>query len=347
MKIKLGILEQDINYLKRISTALNNKYSDKIEVYMYTKKELAIQEVSEKALDILLVSEEMDITEYSLAEKCTLAYLTEKSDVQTIGEYKAVGKYQKLDSIYKDILSMYSDNSQYNSGENIESDSSTILLFATPCGGTGSSSMALATSIYLSKSGKKVLYLNLEKLGNNDLLLQGEGQHTLSDIIFALKSKKGNISLKLESCVRKDISGVHYYAAPQSALDLMELSPAEELELISYIKQNTEYDYIVIDKEFDMSNEHRNIQEMARKVLWVSDGSQVANNKIDRAFGALKTIDWDVNKISIIYNKYSNKTSQAVDTDIFEIGGAPRFEGATPKQTLEKLAVLELHKQLM
>ena len=45
MKIKLALLDSDVNYLNRIVNAFNTKYAEKFEIYSFTKYENAIAEL--------------------------------------------------------------------------------------------------------------------------------------------------------------------------------------------------------------------------------------------------------------------------------------------------------------
>lgn len=350
MKIKLGILESDLNYLQRINTALTNKYAEKLEIYMYTKKELLVEELASKSIDVLLISENIAIDIEALDSKCSVAYLSEKSEVQTINERAAISKYQKVDTIYKDILGMYSENATHILDNGLDHQSGDIILFGSPCGGVGSSSLAMASSIKLTKMGYRVLYLNLEKLGDTSTMFDADEQHTLSDVIFALKSKKANMHIKLESCLCQDSKGVCYFASANSPLDVMELTTEEELELVNYIKQNGEYDYIIIDKEFGLDDKYINMLKVSNCGIWVSDGSHAANIKIRKAYEVLQILmkdKMDERKLGLIYNKFSSKTGKSVDVQIKEIGGAPKFEGGTVTQTINKLVEMEFYKHMI
>ena len=43
MKLKVAILDNDINYLDRLTSTFNSKYADKLEVYSFTEKEKVIE----------------------------------------------------------------------------------------------------------------------------------------------------------------------------------------------------------------------------------------------------------------------------------------------------------------
>lgn len=54
MRIKLAILENDQNYLKRIVSVFSTKYADKLEVYSFTDRELAFQTLDKSRIDVFL-----------------------------------------------------------------------------------------------------------------------------------------------------------------------------------------------------------------------------------------------------------------------------------------------------
>ena len=95
-----------------------------------------------------------------------------------------------------------------------------MLLHLCLAGGTGTSSMAAACTCSKGR-GNNVLYLNLEKFGSSDVFFSGEGQFDLSDIIFALKGRKANLAMKLQSCVKKATCvGEISFQTIQTALDI-------------------------------------------------------------------------------------------------------------------------------
>jgi hypothetical protein len=54
------------------------------------------------------------------------------------------------------------------------------------------------------------------------------------------------------------------------------------------------------------------------------------------------------NRISLIYNKFSNKTSKEVgDFGLRSIGGAPRYEHASTQQILAQLAPMDMFNKII
>jgi len=175
----------------------------------------------------------------------------------------------------------------------------------------------------------------------------------MSDLIFALKSKKTNLHLKLESCVKQDPCGVHFYSQTKVALDMMELSTEEILKLLSEIQLMGEYDYIIIDADFSFSADSLKLYREARDIVLVGDGSELSNSKIRRAYEALSIMEQNadaplMNRMNFMYNKASSKTGQTIEIQgLREIGGAPKYERATTAQILAQLAPMELFDKIL
>lgn len=353
MRIKLAILEKDQSYLSRIVSAFNTKYADKFEIYSFTDPTIALSTLDSSRIDVFVASDSFDIDVSALPNRCGFAYFVDSSDIDTVRDQRAISKFQKADLIYKQILSVYSEKAGNVSGLKFGDESAKIIAFCSPCGGVGTSSMAASAAKYFAAKNNKTLYLNFEKFGSPDLFFNGEGQFDMSDIIFALKSKKTNLSLKLESCVKQDVSGVYFYSQPKVALDVHELKTEDIIRLISEVKLTGAYDYIILDLDFTINIEELNIVRQSHSIVWVSDGSEIANTKVFRAYESLNIIDQNndssiMNRISLLYNKFSNKTGKSIDNlNIKSIGGAPRYEHATTTQVIEQLCKLEVFNKII
>lgn len=344
MKVKLAILDSDANYLSRIASVFGEKYSDKLEVYSFTDADVALSTLSNEKIDVFIAEDTFNIDFEQIPRRCGFAYFVDSADVNSVNGQRAICKFQKADTIYKLILSIFSENSGNLSMGKTDRDKGKIIAFASPCGGTGTSSMAAACAIYFAAQGKKVLYMNLERFGASDVFFAADGQFDMSDIIFAVKSKKANLALKLESCVKLDQSGVYFYSSSKIALDMMELGGDEIRYLISAIKTIGFYDYIIVDMDFDIREEIIKIFQQANEWVWVTDGSETSNLKVSRAYASLAISEQQMDiavteRIALIYNKFSNKTGRTVGNPALNsIGGVPRYEHAALKEVVAHLA---------
>ena len=353
MKFKLAILERDQNYLNRIVNVFSTKYADKCQIYSFTDMEMALATLETEKIEVLVASDVFEINVKKLPKRCGFAYFVDSADVETINDQPAICKFQKADLIYKQILSIYSENAGKISGLKLGNDSSKILFFQAVSGGAGASSMAAACAMRYAAKGKKTLYLNLERFGSANVFFHAEGQFNMSDLIFALKSNKANMAMKLESYVKQAENGVFFYDQAENALDVMELKVDDIKTLISKLQVAGSYEYIIVDMDFSLSTDALRLYRDGHTIVWVADGSEISNMKLDRAFKAISTREEHAdspltNRLALIYNKFSNKTCKMLaDIGIRFIGGVPRFEHATSIQVLEQLSKNDMFDKIM
>lgn len=347
MKIKLAILENDVNYLNRIVSAFSTKYSDKLQIFSFTNIELAITTIQNEKIDILIASDFFEVDTDIIPARCSFAYFVNNSDIEFVNEQRAICKFQKAELIYKQILSIYSENASTLSGFKF-ADACNITIFSSPCGGVGTTTVAAAYAMHLARKGKKPLFLSFDCFDSSDNFFSGDGQFTVSDLIFALKRKNSNLAMKIESYVKRDVSNVFFFSKPKYALDMLELSFDEKMFLLEELKKLGLYDNIVLDLGFGLGKENLEFYMKAQNIIMVSDGGVVANEKVKNAYTALLMIDnsFDVsiaNRVSLIYNRFSSKNGAFVDCpELKNLGGAPVFAQAAVRQIMEYLAQSEV-----
>lgn len=358
--IKLALLDNDANYLNRFVAAFNAKYADKFEIHSFTDAEYAMQNILTSKIDFFIADADLNVDVAKILERCCFAYFVSDSSIDKINGYDAVGKFQKTESIYKRILNLYSEKAVNWSGRRFDDGSSNLIVFSSPCGGAGTSTMAASCAMHFASLGKEVLYLNFEKFGCSDSFFSAEGQYYLNDIIFALKRKKTNLSLKLESCVRKSENGVCFYSHPKIALDMLNLTVEDMSEMIAELKALNKYEYIILDTDFCLSVDSLEFYEMFDYIVWCSDGSNTANSKIVRTYEAIKimgqnddykiseqTVEQISEKIRLIYNKFSGDSKSAAADDIKSIGIIPYSKYAKFADLLNKFACLKIFDKLI
>lgn len=353
MKIKLAILENDRNYLSRLVNVFTTRYTDKLEVYSFTDEDAALNALSASRINVFLADEVFEIDPKAIPNYCGFAYLTDNSGIESIRDVRAVAKFQKTDLIYRQILSIHSENAGSDVTLYQNDDDCKVIAFVSPSGGTGASSAAAACALYLSRKGKKALYLNLEKLGASDVFFKAEGDFDFSDIIFAVKSKKTNLSLKLESCVRRDDSGVYFYQPTEVALDMLSFKTEETLTLLSELKISGLFDYVILDMDFGLDSDTLSIFRQCPVIVLVGDGSVISNSKLQRAVKALNLMEEDnadrlIPRMHLLFNKFSNKTGTVpAGLELKPLGGAPRYEHAKPEQIIQQIAALTVFDKIL
>lgn len=353
MKIKLAILECDESYLARIATTFNSKYGENLEIYSFTNMEIALATLESARIDLLVANDSFEIDRSLLPRRCGLGYFVESADIETVNGSVAIFKYQKLDLIYKQLLSLYAETAGNISGVRTDDGSCKVIVFSSPSGGVGNSCMAAACATSYAARGRKTLYLNLERFGGANTFFTSEGAFDMSDVVFAVKSKKANLALKLESYVRRDSRGVFFYAQSKLALDTMELGSDEIIGLLSELQTIGSYDYLIVDRDFALDADSLKIFRKAHALVMVCDGTEISNMKTERAYTAISTMERDADapitsRMKLIYNRFSNKTGGSmVAAEVKNIGGAPRYAHATTAEVISQLSGMGMFEQIL
>lgn len=352
MKIKVAVLEKDTMYLNRVVATFNNNFSEKLEVYSFTNEDVALQNLGAAKIDVFLANDQFEIERSSIPKRCGFAYLVESPEIESVRGEATICKFQKIELIYKEVLGIFYENTTNVTGIKLDDDSTQMYCFFPISGGVGASTAAVACAKYIAKHGKRVLYMNLDPFADTKCYFSADGTYDFSDVIYAVKSKRNNISVKLESTVKQDSSGVYYYESSKMVLDHMELT-AEELEiLLQTIKMTGAYDYIILDSNFDLCEGNKQVLKIANRTVLVSDGSNRSNVKFERIFPALQLLseqrEWNLeHKVSIFYNKFSNKTSRPVPVEgLKNLGGVPRFENATSQQVINQFIEMNVFESV-
>ncbi len=349
MKIKVAVLEKDQTYLNRFVAAFGAKYADKLEIYSFTELNIALAALKDSRVDIFLADESFEAPADKIPVRCGFAYFVESADIKEIKGKPAICKFQKADIIYKEILNLYSEQSGVVAKSRMESgEEAKVILFTSPAGGTGTSTIAAAYALRKAMQGMQVLYLNLETFGNADSYFQAEGNFDFSDILFALKSRKGNLAMKLESYVKEDVNGVRFYSGAKIVLDRMEMNMDDTLSLLEELKKSNVYDYIVIDYGFGLDKDTRTVWKQTNSIVWVSDGSVHANQKTERAYQSFAILERNsedeiAERLKLVYNRFSDKTGNRLENEELEVaGGAPVYSYSDIGQLLGQIAALEM-----
>lgn len=353
MKINIALLENDSIYSKRFADCFNNMYPDKFTIFIFDTAEALQAEAQSLKIDLLLISTSYDAAETGL--KCPVLYFVGDADIDSYRGYKAICKFQKAELIYKQLLDLYSEfNNDIISLKNRQSEvGAKILAFQSPAGGDGASTAAAACAVNLAMSGKRVLYLNYEELNSTDMFFRADGQSSFDEVIYAVKSHKNNLNVKLETALKKDESGVLFYSGCKTVLNMVELSGEERIELINVLKCSGKYDYIVLDSDYKFDGVFFEILQLAHKIVYVSSGMELSLHKLGEACKALRIYEEqnEVNLsqiISVIYNKFINGVSKTAELPgIKAAGGIPAFENASSRETMLRMAQMKLFDNII
>jgi MinD-like ATPase involved in chromosome partitioning or flagellar assembly len=341
IKIRLIIADTDERYLNRLSDYIVFHYADQFEISIFTDPEILPDLATLNSFHCVLATSEFMESLNDVNVKAAFLLLYDGGSLPENYEGKFVSKYQNVEHIIKEIKTVSADKIGFIPYGQEESRLK-IYLAEGVAGGTGTTTIAIAFARYLVRSGKRVLYLNLEANGCIDSIFNKEGNHDFSDVLYLLKAQKGNLELKIDGIVQKDFSGVDYIEPCRIAMDLQSLKEDDIKLLLEVLEKGGKYDYVIMDRDFGLSEVDFALREKAHHLIYVSSGLPMQNSKFKKAHTALsmyeeKTGASICKKVLLVYNQYSNRRSKKLDGIFEEITGFPKIEAADENGVVEEL----------
>ena len=342
MKIKVSIVENDKNYLERILDGFAGRYTDKLEVYAYSTLE-QLKNDEKVVADIYLISDSYSFEKKTFPEHSEVVYFVDSTEIDTLRGQKTIAKYQKLEDIYKQISALYTEISGIEIREKHGDNNMHIYLFTSGMGGVGKSVLAVSAAHSLAMKGKKVLYLPFELFGNSDVYFERCKTGDLGNIIYAIKSKKSNISLKLSSIIENDFAGVSYISSPENSYDIGSMTKEDIDVLIKEICALGQYEYIIVDADAGMGQMLGELSSIASRIIYVTEKTNVALKKEKNYVKTMKLLEnrnsyTIVPKMIAIVNKASKgQNDRPSDMELSCVGFIENIM-ADEKQIIEMLA---------
>lgn len=286
MKLKLVVADQDTCYIHHLIHCVQVNYFEKLELSAFTTQD---------ALDHYLEAQECDALLYTPDFVMPAKYeglcfvLASEAETSEIDGVKAICKYQKMEKIYKKILSAYAETKDsYKLNSIKEKDGTRLVTFLSASGGVGKSLCAATYSTIQAMTGKRVLYLCTELFPSTREFFKGEGEVTLSQVFFAVKRARGNVPLKIESALQISNQGVLFFQPGENPLEMLEITSEDWKELLMQLIAMKKFDVIVIDAEQAMRPAMESIWELSDEMIAVSDGS---SHDISRMHMLLEAIE--------------------------------------------------------
>lgn len=348
MRINIALFDKDKNYSTRLLKSFQDKYVKEISISVFSDENLFVSELSSQHFDMVVIDQEYIHLRNHVPDRAVLAVLTKDNYIEEFEQIPAIGKYQKVETLYKRFIGIFADNSV---GIKVRGSGAkaNIILFTSAQGGSGTSSLAAAYAVNQAEKGKSVFFLNLETFGSSNSYFQGEGQGSFSDIIYALKSNNINLTMKLMSTIKRDASGVEFIDECRNAYDMLELKDQEIDALIEAISSVKEYDVVIIDYS-GVSSERQMflMKTYADSIVYVNDGSEIGNTKFTRFCEVIAVVEKMENKallskMALVYNRFSSQTGRQLQTiPIARLGGIHRIEGITGRELVEELSRQEV-----
>lgn len=343
----------EMYYCHKVSAYLGEKHPN-VKVSIVGDISLLEQTAHANMCNVILIGEEFAAAPLNYGGGAAVAYLTSTDMGKQINGKRAFCKYRSGETIYKQILSLYSEVSA--AADISKSGGMTTYAFVNANGGAGATTAACALAYRLAGAGKRVLYLDLDKLSDmSQLLSDNTGIGDMSDLItytLSATSKTYNLNAKAAALLLTDSTGVRFVKCSRLACDMDELDEDGIRKLYNSVVAAEPFDAVIIDGSIYDSRMFSLITENANRIVVMSENNSVANTKLVRiinmfrAYGARRNNDY-LNMLSIVINRTSES---GWGGKRFEgaavLGSIPKYNDANPRNVTVAVSKLDMWKLL-
>jgi len=265
------IADMDANYIVPLQLKFIKEFFDRIDLEIITEKEY-FEELFMKPqkAEILIVSDELydsSIQRHNIARVFVMTEQDEEGETAELNVDRLF-KYTSVKEIFNEIVGKSASALNVDSKEKKETQ---IILVTSAGGGEGKTTVAMGISACLTKSYKRVLYLNASRLQAFSHMLNNQTAISSSEIYAKLVNPGDMIYSDIKHVVRKE--AFSYLPAFKASLMSVGLKYSVYEQIALSAKRSTEYDFIVIDAESTFDEDKARLLDIADKVIVVTQQS--------------------------------------------------------------------------
>jgi pilus assembly protein CpaE len=179
-----------------------------------------------------------------------------------------------------------------------------IIMFYSPKGGTGCTTLAVNLSVALSNDETQVVIVDANlQFGDVAIFLNEQGKNTILDL--APRADELDPDIVEEVMIKHALSGVHILASPSRPEYGEKVSPEQFTKLLRYLRQL--YAYVVVDTSSYLNDITLSVLDVADSVVLVTT-QDIPSIKNDRLFlDLLLTLNIPVEKVAFVMNKFDKR----------------------------------------
>ncbi len=287
-RITVGLLDET-GYMKKLDDYLYSNDANIMETHYFSSVSSVNRYFESEKLD-LLITESVgilsDITDIS--KSLNIIYLSDGNDVGEGEMYSQIYKYQAAENIVSQIIDALAVDERIPElgKDKCLSNDLSIYCYYSPGGNPFQSYYAVKDGERLS-ADEKVLYIEMDFFSNlcsnnknektKDKMQYLEKHKGISELIFFVRQKKKNLSLKISSMIFK-IGRLDCICEACDIRDLYEIQKEDMEELFRIIKTQTQYEKVIVNLGF-INNTSFYIFEASEKIIMPTPDNDYLANK--------------------------------------------------------------------
>ena len=278
MNIHIAIADRNEEYRKRLAEGLLQY--DELTIHQCTSARDLQDAMAKGGIDVVLF--DPDISPERLAFRDVKLPVCLYSDDACNGSLYAdcakVLKYQRISSIYKEVVREYADKAGYSADFDHSQGTSLIAVYS-PAGGSGKTTAALAIASRAAGMRKNVLFLSVEQLSSS-FCLNPRMEDGLTALVEGAGDPHVNFELKLKGLMKQGINGMLYIEGFDKIVDYDAVDAGEITEVLTKIKRCGISDVIVVDMESNLDILGKAVLAQADRVVVVEKPGELPSMKM-------------------------------------------------------------------
>lgn len=323
MTLKLAIADLNMEYLERLTSALE-EYPD-LRISVYSDPDMLAGAIANHSIQVLLLDPSMCDRRYSLdAVPLTIMLASEAEIPFSYRDLPAIRKFQRASQIYQKVLEFGSETFRDNT---LAAGSAAILAFYSPVGGAGKTTAALVAAARLALENHPVLYLNLEPYSSDGFYLaQDPAVNGMSDILSRINDENG-CKMFLQSCLQTKNENIRYIRHFDNPNDFAAMEPDELEKLLMICRTAAGVDAVIVDMEGVFDEKAKTVFKCADKIVIVEKPDSISSEKLNAFYAQSFIIDEYSDRMVRVLNFDVNRVP-ALNTELPLVGRMSMFPNA-------------------
>ena len=264
-KPRIIIADTDAGYIVPLQLKFVEDFFEKADLEIITEPKYFAELFSTpQKIDILIVSEDLysqDMQRHNIAHIFIMKEQYEEEQTADLN-INRIFKYTSIKEIFNEITGKSADVLKGGSAEKQETR---VVLFYSANGGAGKTTLAMGVSAVLTKSYKRVLYINAARLQVFQHMLKNHTPITAGDVYAKLAAADENIYQEIRHVIRKEL---FCYLPPfKAALMSLGLSYSVFKKIIVSAKKSGDYDFIIVDADVSFDEDKAELLNIADNVI--------------------------------------------------------------------------------
>lgn len=264
-KPSIVIADLDVEYALKVEAKFLKEFRDEVKLEVITELAYCREFLSRPHdIDVMLVSDGLYTDDVRKQNVKNLYVLTDRDadgDLTSSAHAEYVFKYGSLNFIFNRVKGS-SDALRAIEEGNRETS---VVLFYSPIGGSGSTTAAVAVAGALQKNYHRVLFVDAQYIQSFESFLRRERESDTSMVRAVLGVSGPEVFDRLRSYIASD--DFDYLPAVKSGLLAFDLTLQLFVDFIEGAKRSGQYDYVVVDTDASFGLEKLQLLNVADSVV--------------------------------------------------------------------------------